>query len=154
MDLETFKANIPELVDEAVEAGKKMSEGRTVLTVSIDSIKDMDPIVEYLHHLWDKKLIDDHIAWNISYIFGTLLGEIIIKEQGFHWEIFDNLPVVGKNEKNWVSPISKIYKIITDTDDGEGMPSNFYDSFKVMLQYESMSDEEKEKLTIYVDKED
>lgn len=154
MDLETFKANIPELVDEAIEAGKKISEGKTVLTVSLDSIKDMDPIVDYVHHLWEKELIDDNTAWNISCAFGTLLGEIIIKEHGLYWDIYNDVPVVAKDDNNWVSPISKTYKIITDTDDGEGTPSNFYDSFKVMLQYESMSDEEKEKLTIYVDKED
>lgn len=136
MDLETFKANIPELVDEAIEAGKKISEGKTVLTVSLDSIKDMDPIVDYVHHLWEKELIDDNTAWNISCAFGTLLGEIIIKEHGLYWYIYNDVPVVAKDDNNWVSPISKTYKIITDTDDGEGTPSSFYESFKVLQQYE------------------
>lgn len=153
MNIQEFNENIPSLVEQAVEVARKISNNETALTVSLDSIEKMDPIVDYLHNLWKKNLINDTIAWNISVSLGALLGEIIIKENNFHWALIEDLPVVETDDGNQLSPITKLYKIITDEDDCEGSPSSFYNGFKALQQYSAMSEEEKEKITTYIHEE-
>ena len=53
-----------------------------------------------------------------------------------------------------MSPITKLYKIITDEDDCEGTPSGFYDGFKILMQYQAMSEEEKARITTYIGPEE
>lgn len=150
MDIQEFKEHIPDFLQQAFYIGDHLSKCKTKLDVSLESIEKMDPIVEYVHHLWKKHLIDDTVAWNFSVAFGVLLGEIIIRNHGFHWTMIDDIPVVETNEGNRLSPITKILKIVTDEDDSEGTPSSFYDGFKVLQQYSDMSEEEREKITVYI----
>ncbi len=150
MQLDEFKTNIPVFLEQAISVGNKVSDGKAKLSCSLAGIKEMDPVIDYLHNLWKKGLIDDTVAWNASVSFGVLLGEIIIREQGFHWVICDELPVVETDEHNQMSPITKLYKIITDELDGEGTPSGFYNGFKAIQRYYAMSNEEREKITTYI----
>lgn len=154
MNIQEFMNHIPDFLQQAFDVGDHLSQGKTELTVSLESIEKMDPIVDYLHNLWKKQLIDDAVAWNVSVSLGVLLGEIIIKEHGFHWAIIDDIPVVETDEGNRLSPITKIYKIVTDEDDTEGSPSGFYDGFKVLQQYSEMSEEEKEKIMVYINNQE
>ena len=154
MNIHEFMNHIPEFLQQAFDVGDHLSQGKTELTVSLEGIEKMDPIVDYLHNLWKKQLIDDTVAWNVSVSLGVLLGEIIIKEHGFHWAIIDGIPVVETDEGNRLSPITKIYKIVTDEDDTEGSPSGFYSGFKVLQQYSEMSEEEKKKITVYINNQE
>ena len=137
-----FKDNIPTFIEQAVDIGKKITEGKTVLSSSLSSIDALDKIIEYLHILWKKQLISDRATWNVSVSFGVLLGEMIINEHHFHWVMNDGLPVVETNEGNLLSPITKVNKIITDEDSCEGSPTTFYEGFLALQQYQKMSDEE------------
>ncbi len=157
MQLSEFIESIPSFVEQAIDIGKKLSNGDSDLTLDLSSIKKMDPIVDYLHNLWRKDLIDNTIAWNSAVVFGVLLGEIIIKEHGFYWAINEEkIPVVETEDRNQLSPITKLYKIVTDEEDdgGEGSPSGFYDGFKALQQYYAMSDEERERITTYIRSEE
>lgn len=154
MDIQEFKEHIPDFLQQAFDIGDHLAKCKTKLDVSLESIEKMDPIVEYVHHLWKKHLIDDTVAWNFSVAFGVLLGEIIIRNHGFHWTMIDDIPVVETNEGNRLSPITKIFKIVTDEDDSEGTPSGFYDGFKVLQQYSDMSEEEREKITVYINNDE
>lgn len=154
MDIQEFKNNIPNFLKQANDIGNHISKNETNLTVSLENIEKMDPIVDYLHNLWRKHLIDNNVAWNVSVSLGVLLGEIIIQEHGFHWSIVNDIPLVETDEGNRLSPITKIYKIITNEEDCEGSPSSFYSSFKALQQISEMSEEEREKITIYIDSEE
>ena len=157
MQLGEFIESIPSFVEQAIDVGNKLSHGDANLTLELTSIKKMDPIVDYLHSLWRKGLINDTVAWNSSVAFGVLLGEIIIKEHGFHWALNnEEIPVVETEDGNQLSPITKLYKIITEEDDdgSEGSPSGFYSGFKAIQQYYAMSDEERERITTYIRSEE
>lgn len=152
MNAEELQESIPSFIEKAINLAKKISDGKITLTTSFDSIDDLDETVEYLHNLWAKKLIDDTVARNVSVTLGVLLGEMFVNEEGFHWtKNNQDIPVVETEDGNQLSPISKLYKIITDEDDGEGTARGFYEGFKVLEHYHSLSDDEKEKLTVYIE---
>ncbi|MBR5179191.1 MAG: hypothetical protein IKW90_10395 [Lachnospiraceae bacterium] len=146
MEIQEFLSKKDEFIQNAIELGKQTTKGSIILRTDIDALEDLDKVIDEVHNLYSKKLIDDTVAWNVSVVLGTLLGEIIIKENGFHWAI-NNIPVVETEEKNQLSPISKINKIILDQDNIEGSAKGFYDGFIALSKYYSMSDEEKEKIT-------
>lgn len=147
MNTEEFKEGIPSFIEDAVDIAKKISDGKMVLTISIESIDNLDEIVGYLHNLWNKNLIDDTVVWNVSVTLGVLFGEMIINEKSFHWTINkEELPVVETEDGNQLSPISKLYKIIIDEDDCEGTARGFYEGFKALEYYDSLGDDEKENL--------
>ena len=92
------------------------------------------------------------MAWNASVCFGILLGEMIIKKHNFNWTINDEkIPVIETNDKDQLSPITKIYKIITSKYDDEGTPSGFYNGFLTIEKLNNMSKEERKKITTYID---
>ena len=139
--------SIHPFIEDAVDIAKKISDGKMVLTTSIESIDNLDEIVGYLHNLWNKNLIDDTVVWNVSVTLGVLFGEMIINEKSFHWTINkEELPVVETEDGNQLSPISKLYKIIIDEDDCEGTARGFYEGFKALEYYDSLGDDEKENL--------
>lgn len=154
MDLKEFKESIPAYIDQAVSTADRISEGKTKLSPSLEKLEELDVVIEYLHNLQRKGLINDTVVWNASVAFGVLLGEMIIREHGFHWVMDDQMPLVETDDGNRLSPITKLYKILTDDDDCEGTPSGFYEGFKALEQYYAMSDEEKEKITTYISSED
>ena len=144
-----FKENIDRYINQANEIGNHIN--KSDLKPNLVCINDLDEVVEKVHSLWIKGLIDDTVAWNTSVALGVLLGEMIIKEHSYHWAInSEDIPVVETDDNNQLSPITKIYKIVIDEDDCEGSPSSFYSGFKAILEYYAMSDEEKEKITTYV----
>lgn len=146
MKLLEFKKDIERYINQANEIGNSVNNND--LKPDLQYINNLDEVVESIQNLCIKGMIDDTVAWNVSVALGVLLGEMIIKEHGYHWAMNDNdIPVVETNDNNQLSPITKIYKIVTDEDDCEGSPSSFYEGFKAFLQYYAMSNEEKEKIT-------
>ena len=67
----------------------------------------------------------------------------------------DEIPVIETENGNYLSPITKIYKIIIDEeeDGSEGPPSSFYSGFKALQQLYAMNDYEKQKITTYIGSE-
>ena len=154
MTVEEFMKEIPKLVDQAKLIAKDAFDEPIELSTDISDIEKLDYIVSYSRKLRLKGLIDDHVAWNLSVSLGTVLGEMMIKENGYHWYINKNdIPVVGPDEERCASPITKIEKILNSEEDDEGSPSSFYNSWLALCKYYAMSDEEKEKITetIYID---
>ena len=77
---------------------------------------------------------------------------MIIREHGFHWAMSDNeIPIVETEDGNQLSPITKIHKIITSEDGGNGSPSGFYNGFRALQQYYEMTDEERDIITTYIE---
>lgn len=135
MNIQEFKEQLPSLIEQALVIGRDVIGEDCKLTKSIDSIGELDKVVASLHNLWKKKLIDDNIVRNTAYLLGTLLGEMIINELGYHWLIEEGFPVVETLRNNQLSPISKIFKIITDEDSFEGTPSGFYKTFITLERF-------------------
>lgn len=128
MELNEFISSIPSYIEEAIDTGRIITEGKCLLTTSLVSIGELDRVIENLHNLRQKNLINDIVAWNASVIFGVLLGEMIIGKHHLHWALDGDLPVVETEEGNHLFTITKLYKIITEKE-GEGSPSSFYRGF-------------------------
>ena len=136
MDIQEFKEQLPSLIEQALVIGRDVFGEECKLTNSIDSIGELDKVVASLHNLWKKKLIEEAGGVDSpTFLLGTLLGEMIINEQGYHWVIEEDLPVVETLRHNQLSPISKIFKIITDEDSFEGTPSGFYKTFITLERF-------------------
>ncbi len=147
MTINEFTGSIEAYITKAIDLGKQVSSNEISLTTDIKSIDDLDVVINAIKNLRGKKLIDDNVAWNIAVVLGTLLGEMIIREHCFHWAInSDDIPVVEVDEANQMSPITKIYKIILDTEDCEGNATGFYETFLVLLKYKD--DDTLERKTI------
>ena len=128
--LEEFIKQIDEQIEKAIEHGRKCGKKGLELNTSIETIDKLDEVVEFIRNLYQKRLIDENVAWNTAVSLGTLLGEMIIKKHGFRWDInSDNIPIIKTTENDQLSPITKVYKIIVSEDDIEGRPSSFYNGF-------------------------
>ena len=128
--LEEFIKQIDVQIEKAIELGRKCGENGLELNTSIETIDKLDVVVEFIRNLYQKRLIDENVAWNTAVSLGTLLGEMIIKRHGFRWNInSDNIPIIKTSVDDQLSPITKVYKIIVSKDDIEGRPSSFYNGF-------------------------
>ncbi len=154
MDINDYLSQKEGFIEQAIGVAKEITKGEVVLTTDISSLDDLDKVIDVIHNLKTKGLVDDTVAWNSAVMFGTILGEMIIKEHGFHWAInSEDLPVVEKDSHNQMSPITKLYKIIMDPEGMEGSAKGFYQGFLALDEYENMSEEEKAKITTYIGKE-
>lgn len=128
--LEEFIRQIDEQIEKAIELGRKCGENGLELNTNIETIDKLDEVVEFIRNLYQKRLMDENVAWNIAVSLGTLLGEMIISKYGFRWNInSDSIPIIKTSVDDQLSPITKVYKIIVSEDDIEGRPSSFYNGF-------------------------
>ncbi|WP_022755201.1 hypothetical protein [Butyrivibrio fibrisolvens] len=142
MTLQDFSHNLDIYIADAIEIGQQATSGRIKLKTDICDITNLDSVIAYIHGLYTKELIDDATCWSIAVPLGVLFGEMIIKEHQYHWSIdSNNIPVVETPDHNNLSPITKLYKIILDTENIEGSASSFYEAFK-LLQYTARKIEE------------
>lgn len=88
------------------------------LDFSAESFKRVDDILENYHeHLSEYQGEDGaKTLWNIAVHFGIYLGETLLrlqlKSQGYRWHIADGLPILEKDDRNQMSPITKAHKRI------------------------------------------
>lgn len=133
MKLQDFLIVKDDFIQGAIDFGANCPVKKIALSTDIDSIKNLDELIEILKGLYQKGMMSDEVAWEIAIKLGVLLGEMIINEGNYKWVINeDDLPVVEAVNGNQLSPIIKIYKIIRSNDDSEGKPSDFYYNF-IML---------------------
>ena len=133
MKLQDFLIVKDDFIQGAIDFGANCPMKKDALSTDIDSIKNLDELIEILKGLYQKGVMSDEVAWEIAIKLGVLLGEMIINEGNYKWVINeDDLPVVEAVNGNQLSPIIKIYKIIRSNDDSEGKPSDFYYNF-IML---------------------
>ena len=94
------------------------------------SAERLDEILEICAQEFLGGRLDDKQAWNLAVIFGTYLGETLLRnglgEKGYHWELTDSgLPVLQKDAANRMSPITKADKSIQNG--REDSVKSFYD---------------------------
>ena len=118
--------NYKEIAARAVTYAKK---NNITLDFSRASIEQVDFILQcYYEHLaeYDGEEGADTL-WNIAVHFGVYLGETLLqnrlRDKGYAWHIEEGLPVLWKDERNTMSPITKAHKRILNG------PSDSLESF-------------------------
>lgn len=99
------------LAEKAVEYGKKFNYDFDYKRESVEELED----VLNNYELATKKVhTSDEELWEFSLIFGAYLGEVLLltglKKAGFRWEEIDGIPILKKDDKTSVSPVSKVFK--------------------------------------------
>ncbi len=148
MRIQQFMTEKNDLIRRAIELGEEISSRKIWLRPEMSYMDNLDKVIVMARDLREKNLIDDGAAWNISVMLGTLLGEMIINETGYRWTINDEeLPVVEDEDHNYMSPITKVYKILLDKDNEEGTARSFYEGFMTLRNYDLMSEEDQAEVT-------
>lgn len=108
--------NYEQVADRAIIHAK--AKNNVELDFSRESIKKVDDILGYYNeHIEDYSGEEgEKILWNLAVHFGIYIGETLLrlqlKDNGYDWFVVDNLPVLQKDEKNSMSPITKAHKRI------------------------------------------
>ena len=108
--------NMVELSEKAVETAKNWD---LQLDYSAGSIASLEQIAQSIYQTNQSQHLPDHVLWNIAATYGAYLGETLLKnglgELGLSWaENEEGMPVLWKDKGNWMSPVSKVYKRITN----------------------------------------
>lgn len=89
------------------------------LDFSAESIEKLDEILRSLYDSSAKNDMTEKRLYTISIEFGIYLGETLLKnclaEHGYSWQLDENnIPVLAKGKDFQMSPVSKVYKRLTD----------------------------------------
>lgn len=108
--------NYKQMADRAVAYAK--AKDNVELDFSRESIKKVDDFLGYYNEHIEGYSGEkgENTLWNLAIYFGIYLGETLLriqlKDNGYNWAVVDNLPVLQKDEKNSISPITKAHKRI------------------------------------------
>lgn len=86
------------------------------LNYSKKSIKDLEEILDYYSNDIFKSKPTEEQIWNMSIIFGSYLGEVMLKnglyKKGYYWGKNDtsDIPLLITNNGSYTTPIDKVYK--------------------------------------------
>ena len=120
-------ADYKKLCDTAVKYGAAFHKA---FDFSADSIAALDEILRYYHEEYRENRASDSQLWNLSVIFGVYLGQTLLDTyltlRGYFWAAGeDSIPVLKKDGKNQMSPITKVYKRLLNGP--EDSVKSFYD---------------------------
>lgn len=115
------------LCDTAVKYGSAFHKE---LNFSADSIAELEKILQYYHEEYRENRAADNQLWNLSVVFGVYLGQTLLDTyltaRGYIWAPGeDSIPVLMKDGKNQMSPITKVYKRLLNGP--EDNVKSFYD---------------------------
>lgn len=107
------------------------------LDYSDGSIEVLEGILELYARYFRENGPDDQKIWNQAVLYGTYLGETLLRnglaDLGYRWALTENsLPVLAKDGRNQMSPITKAEKRIQNGP--EDSVKSFYDVAKVIAQ--------------------
>lgn len=83
---------------------------------SKESIDDLEGILDYYSNDILKSNPTENQIWSMSIIFGSYLGEVILKnglfEKGYRWrkDNFSDIPILVADGGWHITPIDKVYK--------------------------------------------
>lgn len=123
----TGSINYIEICNSAINYGTLFDK---VLDYSAESIGDLDEILQYYYEAAKQEKTTDQQLWNIAVIFGIYLGQTLLDthltEKGYSWCLGeDKVPVLEKDDRNQMSPITKAYKRLMNGP--EDSVKSFYD---------------------------
>ena len=83
MKLQDFLIVKDDFIQGAIDFGANCPVKKIALSTDIDSIKNLDELIEILKGLYQKGVMSDEVAWEIAIKLGVLLGEMIINEGNY-----------------------------------------------------------------------
>ena len=133
---------VQEYCDQAAFLCKKLAD--VELDGTVASLDVLEQVIRQTRGVRRKNmsLIDDQAAWNMAVYYGTYFGQVILQDglagRGMKWCMNENgIPVIADGSHvNAVSPITKIYKKLTDVEneeDEEGDLHSIYQIFCFLL---------------------
>lgn len=126
VDIDYENLTLDGLVEKAMECA---AEANVSLDYSPDSIEQLEELLENYYRSKQTRNKEENKIWNMSLIFGSYLGQTllynVLYEKGYKWKIENGVPVLSHDESNIMSPISKVYKRLTEGS-GDNVKS-FYD---------------------------
>lgn len=89
------------------------------LDFSPESIEKLDEILKSLYDSSPNNDLTEKRLYTISIEFGVYLGETLLRnclsEHGYSWRLDENnIPVLAKSKDFQMSPVSKVYKRLTN----------------------------------------
>ena len=103
------------LAEKAVETAK---EWDIDLDYSAESIASLERLVQIFYQTNKNQHLPENVLWNMAAVYGAYLGETLLRNElralGFEWGKSDEGDNVIRRENNWMSPISKMYKRLTN----------------------------------------
>lgn len=125
------------LAERAVEHGKRFNYDFDYKRESIDELED---VLDKYESATKKVNASDEEIWELSLIFGAYLGEVLLrtglKHAGFRWKNSDGIPILEKDIKTNVSPVSKVFKRLKNGKEDNIKP--FFDIGVCIAKRESM----------------
>lgn len=108
-----------------------------ILDYSDESITAVEEILGLFERHFQENGPDDQKIWNQAVLYGTYLGETLLRnglaEKGYCWQLTENgLPVLAKDGSNQMSPITKAEKRIKNGP--EDSVKSFFDVAKVIAE--------------------
>ena len=97
----------------AVEYAKDFNRD---LNYSKDSIRDLEAILDYYHKDIEVSKPTENQIWSMATIFGTYLGETMLKNgltnEGYDWNLHEeyNSLMLMTKDGSFTSPLEKVYK--------------------------------------------
>ena len=121
--------DIEKICADAIETAAELG---VTLRYQPEDIEVLENLVMPKFSAWlrDGTITEDRGAWNLAVQFGIYLGETMLRnfaaQYGYHWGTPDgNFPVLMKDDRNQMSPITKVHKrILNGTEDSI---KSFYD---------------------------
>ena len=105
-----------------------LEEFKNNINTDISYLKSFDRLINILNEIYKNNNISINQVNDLSFNLGVFLGEMIIRENKYHWTINNNgVPVIETNKNNVISPINYIYRTITNKNKkDEDNPSKLY----------------------------
>ena len=91
-----------------------------------DDIEKLEAIFGGLHVDFENGNLAEPKLTNAVIIFGVYLGQLLLDlyltKAGFKWNLDDGMPMVKKNDNNYISPLSKVRNHIVNGDEDDIRP--------------------------------
>ncbi len=129
MKLEEFKKNIDIIIEDVREFAITCPYECIVLDTDISYLKSLDRLLNIIKKIYEEGKIENNQVNDISFNLGVFLGEMMLKENNYHWIMNNNLPMIESNKNNITNPISYIYHFITSKNTNIYLPSKYYNDF-------------------------
>lgn len=99
------------LAEKAVEHGRRFNYD---FDYKRESVEELEDVLDKYETTTKRLHTSDEELWELSLIFGAYLGEVLLltglKRAGFRWEEIGGIPLLKKDEKTNISPVSKVFK--------------------------------------------
>ena len=103
--------DIMELAEKAVQTAH---ERDLIFDYSPESVSSLEKLAQMIYETNKSQHLPENVLWNAAVTYGVYLGETLLRngltELGFNWTEIEDGSMVLQRDRNWMSPINKVYK--------------------------------------------